>query len=174
MVNVELKTRACDGHAVVALRGELDITGSADAASAIAAVAVRGQIVIVDLSALEFVDRSSLAALLRVQKLARQAGGDVLLATPLAQVQRLLTLTGMGDVFRVHVNVDAAVASLGGSLERYAVREPAVSAACSGGQRRCLLGPDDRGEGACSLGGPPAESRRPGFPAGMLCGRMRR
>jgi hypothetical protein len=31
MQGVELSTSACDGHAVVALRGDLDITGAADA-----------------------------------------------------------------------------------------------------------------------------------------------
>jgi hypothetical protein len=45
MTNVDLSTRLCDGHTVVALSGELDVTGSADAASAIGAAVARGRIV---------------------------------------------------------------------------------------------------------------------------------
>jgi hypothetical protein len=35
MAVVELSTSACDGHVVVVLRGDLDITGAADAGAAI-------------------------------------------------------------------------------------------------------------------------------------------
>jgi anti-sigma B factor antagonist len=130
MVKDEFDTRGCDGHMVVALSGELDVSGSADAASAIASRTAQARIVIVDLSALDFIDCSSLGALLRVQRIARQAAGDVQLAAAQAGVQRLLTLTGAGEVFSVDVSVEAAVASLGGSPERFAVPRPAVSAAC--------------------------------------------
>jgi hypothetical protein len=37
MPGVELSTSACDGHVVVALRGELDVTGAAEAEAAITA-----------------------------------------------------------------------------------------------------------------------------------------
>jgi anti-sigma B factor antagonist len=117
MVNVEVSTRTYGGCTVVALCGELDISGSADAALAVASRTVHGRIVIVDLSALDFLDCCSLGALLRVRRIARQGGGDVWLAGPLAIVRRLLTLTGAGEVFCVHVSVEAAVASFGGSPE---------------------------------------------------------
>jgi anti-anti-sigma factor len=70
-----------DGHAVAAVRGELDFS-SPDAASVIAALTARHQVVVVELSALEFIDCSALAALPGVQTPARQSGGDVLLAAP--------------------------------------------------------------------------------------------
>src|ERR1700684_4410430 len=113
MVNVEADTGKSDGYAVVALCGDLDISGSAAAASVITSRTTRGRIVIVDLSALDFMDCSSLGALLRVQMIARQAGGDVWLAAPQAGVRRLLKLTGAGAVFCVHFSVEAAVAGLG-------------------------------------------------------------
>jgi hypothetical protein len=40
MPGVELSTRACEGHVVVALRGDLDIIGAADAGAAITALVV--------------------------------------------------------------------------------------------------------------------------------------
>jgi anti-anti-sigma factor len=99
-------------HVVAVIRGELDVTNSADAISMVAALAARHQRVIMDLSALEFMDCGALGALLTVQSLARRSGGDVLLAAPAAAVRRLLSVTTMGELFSVHATVDAAVASV--------------------------------------------------------------
>jgi anti-anti-sigma factor len=77
---VVVGTRVCGGHVVVALCGELDVVDAADAAAAVSAVAGGGRRVIVDLSGLVFIDCGALGALLGVQRLARQAGGDVVLA----------------------------------------------------------------------------------------------
>jgi anti-anti-sigma regulatory factor len=46
------------GYPVVALRGTLDISGSADAVSAIVALTALGQVVIVDFSPVDFMDCS--------------------------------------------------------------------------------------------------------------------
>ncbi|HLX49447.1 MAG TPA: STAS domain-containing protein [Streptosporangiaceae bacterium] len=108
MVSVDLSTSECGGRAVVTLSGELDV---ADAASVVAAfeMAVARQCeIIVDLAGLEFIDSSGLAALARVRKQARHAGGDVLLAAPQQQVLRVLALTRMLDDFSVHASVDEA------------------------------------------------------------------
>jgi anti-sigma B factor antagonist len=109
---VELTTSARNGYTVVALCGELDVTGVADAEAAIAALAERGQYLVLDMSALDFLDCSSLGALRRVQGVARHGGGDVVLAAPHGLVLRLLTLTGSGEVFWVYTNVTAAGASI--------------------------------------------------------------
>jgi anti-sigma B factor antagonist len=124
---LELSVYLHDGHAVAAARGALDVTTSAGAASAIAALAARHQVVIVELSALEFMDCGALGALRRVQRLARQSGGDVVLAAPAASALRLLSLTGMDEVLGVHASVDAAVARIAASPQAGASRraEPA-------------------------------------------------
>jgi anti-anti-sigma factor len=110
MPGVELKASVRDGHVVVVLRGDLDVTGAADAGAAIAALVVRGQSLVIDMSALGFLDCAALGALLRVQALARRGGGDVVLAAPPTLVRRLLALTGGDDVFCVQASVAAAVA----------------------------------------------------------------
>ena len=140
MANIEADTRGSDGYAVVVLCGDLDICGSAAAASVIASRTARGRIVVVDLSALNFIDCGSLGALLKVRIIAQQAGGDVWLAAPRAGVQRLLMLTGAGDVFCVHVSVESAIASLGDSLGRLADPRPAMSAACPVAAAPLLVG----------------------------------
>ena len=79
MASVEMRTPV-GGHPVVALGGDLDITGAAAAAAAVTAAAGAGQHLIIDLAALEFIDCNGIRALLGAQTLARQAGGDMLLA----------------------------------------------------------------------------------------------
>lgn len=112
MPGVELKTSECDGHVVVALRGELDVTGATDVGAAIMTRIARGQALIVDMSALGFVDCAALDALVRAREAARRGGGDVMLAGPQPHVRRLLVLRGQDHVFEVQASVQAAVASM--------------------------------------------------------------
>ena len=74
MPGVELTTSACDGHLVVALCGELDVIGAADAEAAIPALVAGGQYLVIDMSALGLLDCGALGALLRAQALARRGG----------------------------------------------------------------------------------------------------
>ena len=119
MQGVELTSHAGDGHVVVALRGELDITGAAGAEAAITVLVARGQCLVIDLSALDFLDCCSLSALKRVRARVRRGGGDLLLAAPQPLVRRLLALTGADDVFWVEASVDAAVAGIVRRRGRY-------------------------------------------------------
>jgi hypothetical protein len=105
------------------------------------------------MSALDFIDCSSLGALLRVQRLARRGGGDVVLVAPQWEMLRLLALTGKDDVFRVRrawrlpvrVSPAAGGRTLGGGL-RCAVYAP-------GGQRHRVPVPGDRRRAAAALTG---------------------
>ena len=132
MQGVELKASVRDGFVVVVLRGDLDVTGAADAQAAIAALVVPGQTLIIDISALDFMDCASLRALLEVQTLARRGGGDVVLAAPQPLVRRLLALTGNDEVFWVAAGVEAAVAGIAGRRKRYSWRRLAVRTARPG------------------------------------------
>ena len=113
MFSVDLCTRECDGHAVVALRGELDIVDAAGVAGALAAVTAHEPRVIVDLTGLGFIDASGLAALVSGWKHARHAGGDLLLVAPQPRVLRVLAATRLLGVFSVHPSVEEAVSSAG-------------------------------------------------------------
>jgi anti-sigma B factor antagonist len=128
-VTLEFDMNLRDGHAAVALRGEADVTNAAALVSAIAAVTALHQVVIVELSALEFIDCSALRALLRLQRCAGRSGGIVLIAAPSRNVLRLLSLTGMDGAFRVHPSADAALASIGTSLQA-AASQRAEQAGC--------------------------------------------
>jgi anti-sigma B factor antagonist len=129
MPGVELTTSSCDGHLVLALCGELDVTGAVDAEAAITALVARGQYLVIDMSALGFLDCGALGALLRAQALARRGGGDVVLAAPQPPVRRLLALTGNDEAFRVQSSVQAAVADIASRWKRYSWRRLAVRTA---------------------------------------------
>jgi anti-sigma B factor antagonist len=112
MISIEVSTRGGDGLAVVVLRGELDVAEAANAAAALVVVA-SGHDTIVDLEALEFIDSSGLAALVRARHQARRAGFDLLLAAPQQQVRRMLAITRLLDVFVVHACVEEAAGAAG-------------------------------------------------------------
>jgi anti-sigma B factor antagonist len=118
MFSVDLSIREGGGHVIVVLGGDLDIVDAVGVAAALAVVAARAPEIIVDLAGLEFIDSSGVAALARGRKLARHAGGDLLLAAPQHQVLRVLTLTRLIDVFPVYASVDEAARTAG--LTRHA------------------------------------------------------
>lgn len=113
MVSMNLVTRDGDGLAVVALRGELDVTDAASVATALAAVADRAAEIIVDLSSLESIDSSGAAALVLAREQARRAGGDLLLAAPQDRVLAVLAVIRLAEVFCVHASVEEAAGSAG-------------------------------------------------------------
>jgi len=116
MCSVELRTGECEGRVVVVLRGELDVGDAASVAAALTEIAARERQIIVDLAGLEFIDSSGLAALVRVRKYARHAGGDLL---------RVLAVTRLIEVFSVHGCVEEAASSAG---------RPSLAAAPAGGR----------------------------------------
>ena len=99
--------------AVLALRGELDISDRAELSSQLEAVVSGGPWLIVDLTDLAFMDCSSLAVLIDARERAQLAGGDVLLAGPRGTVARLLLLTGQAGAFSVFPSVGVAAFSAG-------------------------------------------------------------
>jgi anti-sigma B factor antagonist len=132
MPGVELKASVSDGRVVVALRGDLDVTVAANAEAAITALVAPGKTLIIDMSALDFMDCAALGALLKVQTLAQRGGGDVVLAAPQGLVLRLLVLTGRDAVFCVQASVEAGVAGTGNHRTRYLWRRLAVRTARPG------------------------------------------
>jgi anti-sigma B factor antagonist len=109
MFNVNLSTYELNGRPVVTLRGQLDVTDvPCVAAHLTTAVAVYGPWIIVDLEGLDFIDCSGLGVLVGVLRRVRASGGDLPLAAPQHMVGKVLTVTGLMDVFSVHPTVEQA------------------------------------------------------------------
>jgi anti-anti-sigma regulatory factor len=84
------------------------------------------------MSAVDFIDCSSLGAMLQVQGQARRGGGDMVLTALQPHARRLLALTGKDEVFRGQASVESAVAGIAGRRRRYPRRRLAVRTARPG------------------------------------------
>jgi anti-sigma B factor antagonist len=118
MFSTDLSIRSCDGYAVVALRGELDLADAAIVAAELAAVAAREPRIIVDLAGLEFIDSSGVAALAHGRRRARQAGADLILAAPQRRVMRVLAIIRLAEPLSVYATVEEAAGRAGRFRER--------------------------------------------------------
>ena len=108
MFSVDLTVRTCGDHAIIALRGELDIADAAGVASALAEAAAGHRGAVVDLAGLAFIDCSGAAALVRAHGRVRQAGGLLLLAAPRPQVRRVFVLSRLIDAVSFYASVTEA------------------------------------------------------------------
>jgi anti-anti-sigma factor len=95
---VQLEVREGEHWVVVAVKGELDITSTEDFAAALArANHSQQQLVVVDLSALQFIDSSGLAVLIKAQREAQDMGRRFVVVRGPRQIQQLLELTGLAE-----------------------------------------------------------------------------
>jgi len=108
-----VSTRGYADCAVLALRGELDISDRAELSSRLAGVVSCGPWVIVDLTNLTYIDCGSLGVLAGAREQAQLAGGDVLLAGPRDAVAWMLLLAGRAGEFSVFPSVGVAAFSAG-------------------------------------------------------------
>jgi anti-sigma B factor antagonist len=94
VATVDVSSSRFPGHVVVSLGGELDICAAGPLGRTLSAAAVSGSRIIVDLAELTFIDCAGLYALATARRVARVAGGELLLAAVSDPVARLLCLTG--------------------------------------------------------------------------------
>lgn len=111
-MDFELSRYTVDGYTVVELRGELDASTSPVLQTGLDDLLNRpAPCVILDLSALTFLDSSALTVLVVSERRARERGGSLLLAGPRQIVARVLSLTALDQHFAVYSTVAEAIAS---------------------------------------------------------------
>jgi anti-sigma B factor antagonist len=91
---VEAHTR---GHAqVLEVSGELDLAAAASLEEELdRALSSGSQVIVIDLKELDFIDSTGLSVLVRAHQRAHETGLEMGLVNPGAQVERLLSLTGL-------------------------------------------------------------------------------
>ena len=100
--NFGVEVRREDRAVVFALRGELDLASSPILEQELDRVRSEDvDLVIVDLRELRFMDSTGLHALVKANRRATEAGRRFAVIQGGAQIQRLLNLTGVGDVLNV-------------------------------------------------------------------------
>lgn len=122
-----MMTWSVRGGMVLSLGGELDIATASLVTDRVRALVAEGHArIVLDLAHLEFCDCSGLRALLRVQRIATEAGGWARLSRVGDMIQQIIALTGLRDVIVCYDNVSAALAVRGaadrGIAERGAAR----------------------------------------------------
>jgi anti-anti-sigma factor len=117
-VDGTLEVEHAPGVDVLVLRGEHDLSTQARLQRRIDSALDAGKSVVIDLSAVEFIDSTVLAAILHGQgRAAQEAGGSgqglAVVASPGAQfVARMLSLVHIEDHVAVHLSRESAVVSL--------------------------------------------------------------
>jgi anti-sigma B factor antagonist len=91
-----------DEQTVVNLTGSIDAYNSPRLAQDLEQLIECGQAaIVVDLQHLQFIDSSGLGALVRGAKLARAAGGYLVLRAPKPAVRKVLHITGLDRIFEI-------------------------------------------------------------------------
>ena len=100
-----------DGAEVIALAGELDLAVHEDFRELVDEVlAATPQLVVVDVTGVEFMDSTMLRELLRAHRDLEEAGGRLVVAGAQPAVTRLLELTGTHEVLDLADSREAALA----------------------------------------------------------------
>ncbi len=96
---------------VVHVAGEADLTTQSLDDVLTAEAAKRPALLLVDLSALRFIDSGAIRMILLAAQQVRQDGGTLALINPSPGVARVVQILGVDQLIPVHDSVDQAVAS---------------------------------------------------------------
>jgi len=108
---IRISSQRRDGFAVVVVSGELDIVTSRRFDECLAEARRDADHVVIDLSAVDFMDTGSLAVIVGHWKQITAAGGTLALAGARYRYTKTLWITGLADRLPLYESVDAAVAA---------------------------------------------------------------
>jgi anti-sigma B factor antagonist len=111
-MELQLSTSRSGERAVVHVAGEVDLgTAAALGEHALDAVRDVSPHVVLDVSGVSFMDSTGLKVLLTISRRAELAGGSFTVAGATRAVRRILSLTGLDQVLRLHDTVEDALAA---------------------------------------------------------------
>jgi len=108
---IRITSQRRDGFAIVAVSGELDIVTSRRFDERLAELRRDDNHIIIDLSAVDFMDTGSLAVIVGHWKQITAAGGTLALAGARYRYTKTLWITGLADRLPLYESVEAAVAA---------------------------------------------------------------
>lgn len=113
-MDLVIDTRQEGGATVVKVGGEVDVFTAPQLREALAeAVNGNGRQVIVDLEDVTFLDSTGLGVLVFGLKRARERGGDLSLVCDHEQIIKVLTITGLSKILKIHATLEDAAAPAG-------------------------------------------------------------
>jgi len=128
MAELRISSEPRGNSLVVEIGGELDIVTSRQLDEHLTRGRRQHRRIILDLSAVEFMDTSSLAVIVGHWKRLQAAGGSLVLAGARYRYTKTLWITGLADRLPLYDSVDAALAAEKDSGEDQAAPETAPEA----------------------------------------------
>jgi len=107
---IERRAGARDGHIILAVRGPLTVTSAPDLRKAGDGLSARA--LIVDLTAVPFVDSSAIGVLVHFYTATRQSGGQLILVGPNDRVRKTLKNMSVDKLFQIHPTLAEAESAL--------------------------------------------------------------
>ena len=117
MNELRLSSKRRDGFVIVAVGGELDVVTSRQFDEYLTQARGEDDRVILDLSAVDFMDTGSLAVIVGHWKQLTAAGGMLVLAGARYRYTKTLWITGLADRLPLYESVDEAIAAGGAAPE---------------------------------------------------------
>lgn len=106
---MECEIKKQDNYSVINLAGEIDMYCSADARKAILSELGQSQSVLVDLSAVKYIDSSAIASLVEGFQMAKYSGLDFSLIAVSDEAMQVLKLARLDKVFSLYSSVEDAI-----------------------------------------------------------------
>lgn len=109
-MDISIETNNAVKATVVRVAGEVDVFTAPQLREALA-VATEGnqRQVVVDLEAVDFLDSTGLGVLVFGLKRVRERGGDLSVVCRHEQILKVLTITGLSKILKVHSTIEEAV-----------------------------------------------------------------
>lgn len=99
------------GRTVIALSGEIDLENAGDVRKALLAALKHKKDVLVDLSAVSYIDSSGIASLVEGLQVARKQKNELSLVAVSTRALRVLELARLDKVFSIHPDIASAIAA---------------------------------------------------------------
>ena len=115
MAELRFATELHGASVVVSVQGELDLTSSQRFDDCLSEAGERAGHLILDLSAVDFMDTTALAVIVGHWRRQLAAGGTFLLAGARYRYTKALWITGLADRLPMYDTVDDALAALAGT-----------------------------------------------------------
>ena len=113
-MDLSLETEKADDVVVLHVAGEVDVFTAPQLREALVGAIEEGsRDVVVDLQGVDFLDSTGLGVLVAGLKRVRQYGGDLSLVCTREHILKILDITGLVKVLKVHDSVEAATAAAG-------------------------------------------------------------
>jgi len=110
-VNLDLETEKRGGTSIVSLRGEIDVYTAPRLRQALIDLVEEGATdIVVDLSAIDFLDSTGLGVLVGGLKRVKSNEGELKLVVTQDRIMKIFDITGLSKVFPIFATLDEALA----------------------------------------------------------------